>query len=426
MKRALSLVLALAAAASAQAIESSVVVVDPVYRNGYRCGVKQPVGSTLGGVSVHNLCRELNRSGDGSPDYLVWVDENPGGAAAVLELGHDDAQVTNPGGMAQFGPDGSVWYALSGRARDLPFDLMHSGAVVLDDFVTMGASTTPLFHPLGETGLHVYRYAGSTFYKEVRIVAQRYDLAGAAPVLLGERDLAVGSLDPVAGKIGLEQLWSRHDPRYGTALTWQWWQIDERWFGSNPFLQSRDGGVTWVDAAGAARDFPLAYADRDPVLVPIDHIAAGVDADWLPRDLGFTPAGAPWMVLPDGLGNVRFCLWSGGAWSFQTLASGLLEKARPYACGTVDRSLVFVYAVGGEVYCRVSLTGVVWGPPVLVDSVGSDRVNVVSYCQPVDYKENGNVARFVVTHFQGGTMRKLNYENAVRFLRLEVRRTTGV
>lgn len=413
-----ALVLALVTShAPAQVVVSSTTVIDPLYRNGYRCGVKQPLGHTLGSVSVHNLSRENGGTGVGSPDYLVWVDESAG-TAEVLELGHDDAAVTNPGGMAQFNSDGSLWYALGARADDLPFDLMHGGAVVLDDFVTYGASTTPCFHPLGETGLFAYRYAGSSLYAQVSTRVIRFDLATPTPTRLSEEIIAVGSLDPTWGKIGIEQLWTRHDPRHGTALTWQWWRIDPRYFGSNPFLMTRDGGETWTDAAGAIRTLPMAYADRDATLVPIDHLANDLDAQWHPRDIGFTPRGAPWLCLPDGLGGVAFCLWTGEAWDVQVLANGLLDKSRPFACGTTKNFMVFAYAAGGDLYVRLSGDGAAWTPPELVDSTGTDKIGLVSYFQPAEYADDR--ARFLVGHFQGGRAHAQNYEQALRMVTVGV------
>lgn len=94
------------AGAAAQPITSHAYQVAHDYSWGYRCAIKQPLGSYSLGRSVYNISRRTQGT-DGSPDQLAWVEEATG-RAEIIDIGRFDGAVENPGGMADFGDDGRI------------------------------------------------------------------------------------------------------------------------------------------------------------------------------------------------------------------------------------------------------------------------------------------------------------------------------
>lgn len=296
---------------------------------------------------------------------------------------------------------------------------------MLEDFVQEVGSTTPCYQSIGDTGLLLYRYGSSSWSDRVAVRTQRYDTSGATPVLLEQRDIATGNTQSEYGSIGIEQLWTRYDPRmHATAATWQWWQIPQRQFGSNPFVYTDDAGVTWRLADGSVLQTPVSYAQRTPTLVPFDHIAMGVTAEWNPRDIGWGPDGTPWITLPDGNGNAVFWRWDGAAWDGHTFAGPVMTGTKPYACGATRDYLAIAYvelAAPGSLMVITSRDGGrTWSDPVLADKPTSpgDRISWVVFVQPSD-RYLDNAARFIYGHYRGSEY-AMWYENSVRLVRVQV------
>jgi hypothetical protein len=428
MKYLLAITAITAAAASAQTLTPTATVVTPDYAWGYRCGVKQALGAHYLGRTVYNISHETGGR-LGSPDYLVWVDEHTG-EASINELGHDDANVINPGGQACFDDEGRVWYALGGRGRDLPFDVLrfdepfsiNSWTNRIDDLVTYGGSTTPLLHVLGDLGMHIYRYSGSSRTGEVEVRFQKLDLANGE--LVSELAIAKGSIIDQQ-KIGIEQLWSRWDSRIGAiALTWQWWDVDARWFGSNPFVYSDDLGATWKDASGTELALPLAYENRNDVLVPYDHVENEESSEWHPHDIGWTPNGVPFLLNPDGDLDIHFWRWDGDRWEDHLIAEHYLVDTKSFAGGATRDYTFIAYStsVSPGILWGITSTddGQTWSQPSIILDAGEDIISTVVWVQPQRYIDNA--ARLVVLHCQPGANQttKRNYRNAVDHLKVQI------
>ncbi len=108
---------------------------------GYQNGLKQPQGSYLNGKSVHAISRKT-RYGNiprqpplGSPDFLLWVDEQTGQTLALEHPLGNYEDAVNPGGNAVFGSGAPndeidrIWWVTGARANELAFDLSRSSAL---------------------------------------------------------------------------------------------------------------------------------------------------------------------------------------------------------------------------------------------------------------------------------------------------------
>jgi hypothetical protein len=428
MKIAYSMIAATAASAAAQSIQSEVTPVSVNYEWGYRCGVKQALGSYSLGHSVYNIAKETGE-GRGSPDYLMWFNESEGWGE-IRELGHDDANVLNPGGQADFGDDGRVWYMLGARARDLPFDLLRFDepfslepwSLAAEGVVTYGASTTPCLHVKGDLGLHSYRYSGSSRTGEVQVRVQRLDLNSG--LVVDETPVARGS-SIGQQRIGIEQLWTRYDSRMGAiALTWQWWDVDSRLFGSNPFVWSEDDGVTWKDASGRVLDLPLAYEERDETLVPYDHIERVRSTSWQPGEIGWTPGGVPFLMTQSSDLTLNHWRWTGSEWDRFIVTDRIRYDSKPYAAGTTRDFAVIFYATLDEPETLWMITsrddGETWSAPAPVIELDDDAISTVTWIQPRRYLDN--TARVAVLHYRkgGNYNSRKNYRNAVSYVKVQI------
>jgi hypothetical protein len=364
----------------------------------------------------------------------------------------------NPATQAVFtsdapaGETGRIWWVMGGRANLQPFDLYRSVhpfqplvlEQMLDNFVTETQSTTPALAIVGETGLLPYRWrASGNRTGEIRF--RNYGLTTAgSPVLRFERSLGRASTGTAFGDITIEQLWSRWDPRWRAfALTWQWFQHtaatpDGKAFGSNPFLVTRDFGTTWQAADGTTVALPLTYASAtaSAVITPYEHFGRGESTGWLPRDIGFTPGGAPWITLVTGPISGRdsgwsltFFRWDGVSWQATVLADDMEANADAMSCGPVRDFLVCAYSqlgTPGELLVKVSRDdGVSWSTPVSVNNVGIaesgavQRINWVSFAQPSD-RYLDNTARFFVGYYRVGETEGREYKNRLRWVRVQV------
>ncbi len=132
-------------------------------------------------------------------------------------------------------------------------------------------------------------------------------------------------------------------------MTWQWFAHDAGTtsgiaLGSNPFIYTDDFGASWRSADGAPVTLPLTYtsAAASPIITPHDHFSLGENTGWLPRDIGFTPGGAPWITMPSGAvdGNtdgwqMTLFRWDGSTWQAQPLSNDMEGDADAMACGPV-------------------------------------------------------------------------------------------
>ncbi len=277
---------------------------------------------------------------------------------------------------------GRLWFVYSGRAHWIPFDLAKSlflfahgpFDIVLDDFITDAFSTARVLRVVNGTALLAYRHLISRRAPGGRIRFRRYDLPADHPTPELQSDLA-----KVAGAVIVEQLWTRWDPRHQRlAATWQWFgTIDYNQdgtslpqFGSDPSIYTEDFGDTWLCADGTPiHDLPLGCheASSDSRLTPYDHLAFGELGGWHPRDIGFTPNGAPWITLPVGDtathgGSMVGFFHSSGSSLYQEIltcpmARALIRAAAPSASGVSRDFLASLYSQftrPGEHLIRVS------------------------------------------------------------------------
>jgi hypothetical protein len=429
-----------AAAAQAQAAGAArdgpvtIYELDPDFSYGYRCGVKQPLGAGKNGLSVHQITRSNWPQGsEGNPDNLLWVDEVNGVSGIAVrptDEFHDD--VTNPGGMVSFSADGTIWYTYGARSQDLPLRLFGSvqpydpSAFVkyLHNFAPITGSTTPCVN-VHDPKLLLFWRNGHSAGIDTSVRFRRYDIpSGFWPPEI-EMNLG-GAMDHEAlGRVGIEQLWTRHDPRVDyTFLSWQFFRVETLQFGSNPFLYTDDDGVTWRTADGAAwTQFPIHYTDINDILVPFDHIAEGGSTNWLVSDLGIAPDGTFWMTLrADGTGAVDFWLFDGLEWTSRPLA--MVNTCKPHACGATGNHVVFVYSdarAPNVLSARVSSDGgdTWWGPIVLDELDASLGIAWVSFVQPADAPTDG-FARFFYGYARSQDAQMgLRYANSIRWIRLD-------
>ncbi|MHC4614733.1 MAG: hypothetical protein ACYTAU_14315 [Planctomycetota bacterium] len=432
--RALALVALSAAGGAAARGEVTVFEITSDHAWGYRCGVKQPLGAYKDGLSVHQISRSNYPEGtDGNPDYLFWVDEIAGTHGVSLRpTGDFDGYVTNPGGMVSFSSDGTIWYAYGGRAQDLPMDLYSSVQPSeptaftkrLDDLDLFTGSTTPCINVHDPKLLFFWRHAnsGNAF---TGVWCRRYDINGTFDAPEIELELSHSVDHEVHGLVGIEQLWTRHDPRFGyTFLTWQFFKTSALRFGSNPFLYTDDNGDTWRTADGTAwTQFPIYYSDITDTLVPFDHVEEGGSTDWLVSDIGVSPHGTFWITLRSLYGaGIDFWRFDGASWSSERLAS--IDTCKPHACGVTRDYLVFAYSdlVDDNVLkARLSADdGLTWTEPIVLDVLDEALdISWVSFVQPADgYPDNAARFFYGYSRVEDGNA-GLRYRNNIRWTRYD-------
>ena len=390
------------------------------YTWGYHCGVKQPLGAHKNGLSVHQLTKnnvpiEWNV---GNPDYLFWVDEYRDlYGIAKKPTGMFDGWVKNPGGMVAFGSDGHLWFTYGARANNLPPDLFLSPEAydpdsfnrVLDDYVTSAGSTSWNLL-VGEPKLMMAWREGWSPDPTTTVRFRRYDTTVGMQTVEHEVDVGLGHLHETMGDIGIEQVWTRFDPRFNyTLLTWHWLYVDPHMFGSCPFVYSEDYGDTWRKADGTVLELPVHYGEIDDVLVPHDHLPIGDTTSWQQGDLGVSPNGTFWMMHPwgdariDGMARPYFWFFNGSAWEHRDVVGGMYNNSKPYACGATANTLIMVYSAyetSNILHARVSYDdGVTWSEPIVLDAMDpTDHVSWVSFAQPADGYINES-ARFYYAYF---------------------------
>lgn len=409
---------------------------------GYRTGVKQPLGAFRDGLSLHQFCKADLVTRNGSPDYILWVDENTNQFGIHLEptqafIGYG----VNPGGMVSIADDGRVWLTYGAHLPDYPMKVF-SSVFPMDptsfienvESLTPGpeGSTTPCLATFDGTVLAFWRNGPSTG-QNTTVRIRSYNQVG--PFDTGNFELDVGKGDNVEpiGRVGVEQLWMRRDPRFNTLLlSWQWFDTARHVFGSCPFVMSTDGGQTWLAADGqVVGDLPLQYHEITPTLVPQDHLRTdNENTNWQPGDIGLSPNGTPWLTIPGG--NQPFAFWplmfwrfDGSAWQSTQLAERLHFDTKPYAVGVTETRIVALYVQFDDGYLvkmRYSEDdGVTWSEPRIVDVLPGDpedlQVSWASFVQPEESYDNA--ARFFYSYFResDGSLGR-RYKNRVRYVRI--------
>jgi len=392
---------------------------------GYRGGVKQPLGAWDLGFNAHQITRYVPPDrAHSDPDSIMWVDERTGEAGVIEQAGEVvGGPGVNGGGMVAFDEDHRAWYVLASHPGRWPFTLLSS----------VDASTPPVSSLLGEFQTHLSNFevaTGSTALKlgvvgddlmmhwrrywsrapqgEVKSVT--YDRNGnfSAPVV----ETTVGAAIPDSvfdQKVTIEQVWSRHDPRFGVGLlTWHWFIGDPRLMGSSPVVLTDDGGRTWKDAAGNELQLPLTYETMTPVLMPVDHLVLGEHMDWHDRGLGLTPEGSVWTETVRGNADLdgwalTYCLFDDATeqWQCQKLAQPM-AKGTAHATGATRDYMVMVYRElepSNVLWARVSDDeGRIWTDPIEILRLDEDQViGWASFNQPSNAYHD-NAARFFISY----------------------------
>ena len=426
----------------------------PSYEWGYVTGLKQTLGALKEGVNVHQITQSEYVATPppdgppyrGNPDHVFWVDEDAASfGVSVRPTGRTDGAYVNPGGMVAFGPDGTLWYTLGGRAQELPLRLYRSdnpfepGAftVVLDDYETTTGSTAPGVNVHASNVMLFWRHRHST-RTDGRVMFQRYDADAGFDVAQETRMLGTGSIDAVLGPMGIEQVWSRFDPRFNyTFVSWTFYDLRDGsnppQFGSHPFMYSDDDGVTWRKANGEPfSDLPLRYSQTDDIVVPHDHLALGELTDWqLYSDMGVAPGGVFWMAVRTGNfkreneSPIQFFRFNGAQWENEQLTEPMHSTSKTHAVGVTKDYLVLLYSeYDPDNVLKVRLSGDdgrTWTAPVAIRSL--DAFNIVSWISFVQPSEEygDNAARFFYSYYdQRDAWWAKWWRNAISWIKIDV------
>jgi hypothetical protein len=408
---------------------------------GYWSGVKQPLGSYKNGMSIHQLSRgNWPEPLAGNPDNILWVRENdPAHGVEQDPTGLIDGWFTHPGGVATFAEDGSIWYTIGARAGDLPLDLLRSDvpfdqtsfSMVLDDYVTGGANTTPCLE-VNDPNLMLFWRRGYSAGTETTVRFRQYDINGTFEEPNFQLDIGKGAAGTDVGDVGIEQFYTRFDPRFNLLfVSWQWFK-HPYFMGSNPFLYSDDFGATWRSADGSAiDDLPLDYTEINDIIVPFDHLGQFNHTGWNPSDIGVAPDGTFWMTSPVGIQvpgpwYVKYWFFDGEQWNDRQLTGQMLSDSKPHAVGVTQDYLVFAYSDNDhkdQLLVRISDDGGdTWSDARIVDDAISDTrtINWVSFAQPADDYED-NCVRFFYAYFRDiDSVDGKRYLNNIRWIKLDV------
>ncbi|MDY6811630.1 MAG: GC-type dockerin domain-anchored protein, partial [Actinomycetota bacterium] len=398
----------------------------------------------MNGLSLHQISKSnypYNTQGFGNPDYIFWVNEiEETFGVSERPTGEFDGNVKYPGGAVAYDQAGHIWYTFGGRAGDLPGDIFKSDAPYdvnsftkkLDDLDTYNTSTSLNLHA-ADPDLFVFWRHGHSGGVDTTVRLRRYDMESGFDVPELEIDIGRGVWDDVLGQTGIEQLYTRYDPRYGYLfVTWQWFYVDDNSFGSYPFLYSDDLGNTWKLADGSVQtDLPLDYSEITPLQVPHNHLALGENTSWWARDIGISPNGVFWLAIPSGDVTIEaeswidFWFFNGTEWESRRLTEGMHWRSKAHACAATKDRLCFVYSDSSAYNALKAIVseddGATWSRPVVVDTVAdSEVISWVSYAQPAhDYADN--TARFFYAYYRssdGNDGRR--FRNNIRWTKLDL------
>jgi len=476
---------------------------------GYLGGLKQPLGAYHDGLSIHQANQSDGTTGDANPDYILIVDESGGGtpvASINSNPTEQDSSHHRPGGMVGFTEEGNAWLAYMSHPGNIDLRLAHAldprGDFTIELMPSPGneeypkpASTAVC---LAVEDPHVmlfwrngYSHGGND--ADTTVAFRRYDfdangLTSTDPDLSRELAGCIDSFDwvttgfdanpdhiPPTQRIGIEQLWTRHDPRGFTCATWQWFAKEtdvHNIFGSNPFVYSYDSGETWKMADGTLLPLPITYDHgieliddewvidygKRAVLIPDDHLLEYRATGMIDADLGMAPRNTFWMTSlhgadytpPNPLNEPAPALetwvnyWffdandSQEPWKSIRLTPDPNDPVAPgyvasksHACGSTDDFQVFLYAAHpdpSKLMMRWSDDdGVTWSDPEEIEDVDSPEnpnqsINWISFVQPAgDYDD---CARFFY-FFSDNNDQAGRYENEIRWARIKIHRTIG-
>ena len=378
----------------------------------YKGGIKQEMGSYKDGFAVHQITKTVGDKGN--PDYIMWVDEESGTyGMSEQPTGYSDSCI-NPGGMVEFDEDGYIYYTYGGRAVDLPLDLYKSDnpfdvynfTKLLDDYEAEGASTGPTLWVKHGKVMLSWRYLASV-NPGGKCRHRRYDTSDFSDYE-NQIDIGRGSIDVMHGDVGIEQQWTRYDPRYDKLLaSFSYFDIDPPLFGSVGWFASYDYGDTWSKANGSLyQGLPKRYPVVD---MPYDHIREGETTDWHPCEIALTPDGTPCMAMPIGVSapggrifSTQLYFYKDGSWQTENNI-GPSATSASFAIGATRNNFVHVYAKSqGKNKLRVRLSrdnGNTWNGPYVLDTLPPhSTIDFISFFQPSDEYEN-DYCRFMYSYY---------------------------
>ncbi len=415
-------------------------------------GVKQPLGAYKDGWSIHQISKytptpeQARRNpgkgnpARGNPDYIFWVNEKTGsyGISETPTNAFRNA-APNPGGMVSFSEDGTIWYTFGERggmfspdvySSKYPYDV-NTFTRVLNDYAT-NKCTSFCINVHASKAMLCWRNGWSVM-PSTTVRFRRYDSSGHFGFPEIEADLGKGAVHDTLGKIGIEQVWTRFDPRFNYIFVmWQWFDVKNLRFGSPPFIYSDDFGSTWKKANGEPyRNLPISYLDIDNIIVPYDHLKKGENATWCLRDMGVSPNGTFWMTIPkgntaeNGAWSMFFWFFDGVRWQYRELTDKMSGWWNSPACGVTNDYLAFVYSEepGGNIL-KVRISGDdgrTWSKPAVLDVLANfSKIRWVSFVQPSD-KFTDNFARFYYGYYKADRKDKWRrHRNNIKWIKFRI------
>lgn len=391
-------------------------------------GIKQDLGAYQNGMSIVQLTRTFASSGN--PDFIGWMDELTDTCGISDRPTGNHLLAVNSGGNATFDENGYIWYTYGGRSQDMAFDLFRSARpydvhrfdLVLDDFVDSrddGSTAIRVFAAQGKVMLQ-WRQFGSTV-PIVRARHRRYDRSDFSRY---ESQVDIGAGMP---GIGIEQVWSRYDPRFDYLISsFHFFRLYPFLMGSAPYLYSKDWGSSWLVPDGTPcpslpLDYPTAVALS---IIPWDHLAQQCTSSWIEFESGVTPRGVPWMICPVGEEMAgRFFRYDASAWPpwRETLDIGpIAGRLAAFSGGATKSLLVYAFATDArprDLQAVVSDDdGLTWSPPFLLDRLEEGmEISWVSYCQPSTSYED-DTCRFFYAYNRS---RRDSSHNRIKFVRFQ-------
>lgn len=415
-------------------------------------GIKQPLGAYKDGWSIHQISKYIPTPGQargspgrgnpakGNPDYIFWVNETTG-SYGISEMPtnsfHDAAP--NPGGMVSFSENGTIWYTFGERGgmfspdvyiSKSPFDV-NNFIKILNDYVT-NKCTSFSINVHASKAMLCWRH-GLSVMPSTTVRFRRYDSGGNFGFHEIETDLGRGAEHDTLGKIGIEQVWTRFEPRFNYIFViWQWFDVKNHRFGSHPFVYSDDFGSTWKKANGEPyRNLPISYLDIDSIIVPYDHLKKGENATWCLRDVGVSSNGTFWMIIPNGntsskrVWSMFFWFFDGVRWQYRELADKMSGWWNSPACGVTNDYLAFVYSEEPDTnILKVRISGDdgrTWSKPFILDVLADfSKIHWVSFVQPSD-KLTNNSARFFYGYYEDdGKDKWKKHGNNIKWIKFNI------
>jgi hypothetical protein len=394
----------------------------------YKAGAKQALGAYQNGLSIHQITRTFDALGN--PDYIFWVDEKNGTFGISEEPTGNTQRIVNPGGNVVFDEKGYIWYTYGGRSQDLNFNLYRSFypydykhfTRVLSNFISRKARGSTSIKVLvnGNKAILQWRHLGST-NTDAKARVRSYDMFDFENYE-HQTDIGTGM-----SNVGIEQMWSRFDPRYRYLISsFHFFQQSPRNMGSSPYFYSKDNGKTWLKPDGRQyTNLPLDYSEAVSAgSIPWDHIQDGHMGNWIEFENGVTPDGNFWMIChtgPDHIG--KFFLWDNEtrSWEDKISIGSVRGRSGGFSCGVTRDKLILVYTNRenhNNLYGIISSdNGASWSEPVLLDILDKNvHISWVSYCQP-SRSYDDNYGRFFYAYHRRPSGN--NSQNNIKFVKFK-------